>query len=55
MAYTADAADRLVQAEADILALAETLQKLINGIGELKAVQDETLAVMRQLLVRRQG
>jgi hypothetical protein len=42
-------ADKVIQAEADIKALAESMQKLIDGIRQLKAVQDETLAVMRSL------
>lgn len=41
---------RLVQAETDIKALAECMGQLVEGIRKLKAVQDETLAVLRQQL-----
>lgn len=41
---------RLAQSEADIKALAESVERLMGVIGQLKAVQQETLAVMRQLL-----
>lgn len=43
---------KVAQAEADIKALAESVEKLLGAVGQLKAVQDETLAVMKQLLQR---
>lgn len=42
--------DRIAQAEADVKALAEAMEKLLGVVGQLKAAQVETLAVMRQLL-----
>ncbi len=42
--------ERVAQIEADVKALAESVEKLIGTIRQLKAVQDETLAVMRSLL-----
>lgn len=43
---------RITQAEADIKALAESVEKLLGVCAQLKAAQAETLAVMRQLLSR---
>jgi len=43
----------MAQAKVDIKALAESLQELIGGIRQLKAVQDETLRVLGQLLQRK--
>lgn len=45
--------ERLSQAEADIKALAESVQILIDNVKLLKGVHDETIAVMRQLLSAR--
>jgi hypothetical protein len=44
--------DRLTQAEADVKALAQSVEALLGVCGQLKAAQAETLAVLKQLLQR---
>lgn len=42
--------ERLAQAEADVKALAQAVEKLLGVVRELKAAQELTQALMRQLL-----